>query len=67
MENQHFDSRDAAGDVGTSSESNPEAQDYYVIRRRRFVAAMKGVLPISEYVKGVAADVERRLPPLPEA
>jgi hypothetical protein len=40
--------------------------DYYAERRAHFIAAVRGLLPISEYVKEVAADVDRRFPPLPQ-
>lgn len=54
----------AAGESSDAAEVMPR-RDYYEQRHARFMAAITGELPISEYVQGVVAEVDQRLPPLP--
>lgn len=70
MDPRDSERMDADPDRSTSSDGAtplPQHESYYEQRRTRFVAAVKGFLPLSEYVKEVAADVDRRFPPIPQA
>jgi hypothetical protein len=69
LEDQHSERMDAAEDGASASEPvpDPRTQGYYAERQSRFIAAVRGLLPISEYVKEVAAEVDRRFPRLPQA
>ncbi len=66
LDSEHPERIDIAENGVAASElsSDPAPQDYYAARRAHFVAAVKGFLPLSEYVREVAADVDRRFPPL---
>jgi hypothetical protein len=55
---------DATGESSDAAEVSPR-RDYYEQRHARFMAAIKGELPISEYVQEAVAEVDNRLPPLP--
>jgi hypothetical protein len=60
---------DAAESLNPASDVSPTSRSegtYYAVRHARFMEAIKGRLPISEYVKEVAAEVDRRFPPIPQ-
>jgi hypothetical protein len=67
MESQEdSDHMDAVYESSGAAEVSPRL-DYYDQRRARFMAAVKGRLPISDYVQEVVAEVDHRYPPLPSA
>jgi hypothetical protein len=65
---QHDPERMAEEGISPASDLSPtpRPEGYYAARHERFMAAIKGRLPISEYVKEVAAEVDRRFPPIPQ-
>lgn len=68
VEQHDLERMDAAEGISPSSDLSPtpRPESYYAARHERFMAAIKGRLPISEYVKEVAAEVDRRFPPIPQ-
>lgn len=67
---EHHDTAGLSTAVGgtapTSETPTPRVENYYDQRRARFIAAVTGQLPISEYVQDVTEEVDRFFPPLPQ-
>ena len=65
MENApDIDAHEGAGEARMADQAaaSPLSPGLSTYSRARFLAAVKGLIPVSEYVEEVAAHVERQLP-----